>query len=40
VAGWLLVGLAFIVLAPKLARRIGEALTRDAGLDAPAGDGT
>jgi amino acid transporter len=33
VGGWLLVGLAFIVLAPKLARRIGEALTRDAGLD-------
>jgi amino acid transporter len=36
VAGWLLVGLAFIVFAPQLARRIGEALTRDAGLDAPA----
>ncbi|HET6870867.1 MAG TPA: APC family permease [Solirubrobacteraceae bacterium] len=36
VAGWLVVGLAFIVLAPKLARRIGEALTRDAGLEDPA----
>ncbi len=36
VAGWLLVGLVFIVLAPALARRIGEGLTRDAGLDAPA----
>jgi amino acid transporter len=33
VGGWLLVGLAFIAFAPKLARRIGEALTRDAGLD-------
>jgi amino acid transporter len=33
VAGWLVVGLAFILLAPKLARRIGEALTRDAGLE-------
>jgi amino acid transporter len=33
VAGWLIVGLAFIVLAPRLARRIGEGLTRDAGLD-------
>jgi amino acid transporter len=40
VAGWLLVGLAFILLAPKLARRIGDGLTRDAGLDeaAPAGE--
>ena len=36
VAGWLLVGLVFIVFAPKLARRIGQALTRDAGLEAPA----
>jgi amino acid transporter len=36
VAGWLLVGLIFIVFAPKLARRIGQALTRDAGLEAPA----
>jgi amino acid transporter len=36
VAGWLVVGLAFIVLAPKLARRIGEGLTRDAGLEDPA----
>jgi hypothetical protein len=33
VAGWLVVGLGFILLAPKLARRIGEGLTRDAGLD-------
>jgi amino acid transporter len=33
VAGWLVVGLVFIVFAPKLARRIGEGLTRDAGLD-------
>ena len=38
VAGWLLLGLIFIVLAPKLARRIGEGLTRDAGLEAPAPD--
>jgi hypothetical protein len=29
-------GLVFILLAPKLARRIGEALTRDAGLEEPA----
>jgi amino acid transporter len=36
VAGWLVVGLAFILLAPKLARRIGEALTHDAGLEEPA----
>jgi amino acid transporter len=35
VGGWLVIGLAFILLAPKLARRIGDALTRDAGLDAP-----
>ncbi len=40
VAGWLIVGLAFILFAPKLARRIGEALTHDAGLEAPATDGT
>jgi amino acid transporter len=33
VAGWLVVGLAFILLAPKLARRIGKELTRDAGLE-------
>jgi amino acid transporter len=33
VAGWLIVGLAFILLAPKLARRIGAELTRDAGLE-------
>ncbi|MGN6872430.1 MAG: APC family permease, partial [Solirubrobacteraceae bacterium] len=40
VAGWLVVGAAFIVLAPALARRIGEGLTRDAGLEdaAPAGE--
>ena len=36
VAGWLVVGLAFILLAPKLARRIGEGLTHDAGLEDPA----
>ncbi|MBV9606795.1 MAG: hypothetical protein JO027_16895 [Solirubrobacterales bacterium] len=32
VAGWLVIGLAFILFAPAVARRIGEALTRDAGL--------
>lgn len=34
VAGWLLIALVFILCAPKLARRIGEGLTHDAGLDA------
>jgi amino acid transporter len=36
VAGWLVVGGAFILFAPTLARRIGEGLTRDAGLETPA----
>jgi amino acid transporter len=33
VAGWLLVGAIFILLAPGLARRIGAALVHDAELD-------
>ena len=33
VAGWLVVALVFIVVAPKLIRRIGVALVHDAGLD-------
>jgi amino acid transporter len=33
VGGWLVVGLVFILLAPKLARRIGAALVHDAELD-------
>jgi len=35
VAGWLVIGGAFILLAPSLARRIGQALVHDAQLDEP-----
>ena len=33
VGAWLIVGLLIIVLTPGLARRIGESLAREAGLE-------
>ncbi len=38
VAGWLVLGLAIIVLVPGLARRIGEGLAREEGMKAAGGD--
>jgi hypothetical protein len=35
VLAWLVLGGAFILLAPGLARRIGQALVHDAELDEP-----
>jgi len=43
VAGFLLIGLIIALAAPALARRVGEALVRDAGLEeepAPASTAT
>jgi hypothetical protein len=33
VAGWLVIGLLIAVLVPGLARRIGEGLAREEGID-------
>jgi amino acid transporter len=39
VAGFLLIGLIITLVTPKLARRVGEALVHDAGLDEAPADG-
>jgi hypothetical protein len=38
VAGWLLLGLAIIFFVPGLARRVGEGLAREEGMQAAGGD--
>lgn len=39
VAGWLLFGLAIVVVSPSLAKRIGISLAREEGLEPEPSDG-